>query len=157
MTRYCKEGAGAQQRRSRSEGWMFATRCQLGFMLWNLGLQLSLSLVLCIHNINSCVRCIGWLYIWFTFGKCNMSSTNKMSTSVLACFKKTISTQSYFARMIKKIGQTQRRRIDNFVNNIFKLDPISIRSEKMKNWKTVISISFSYHGCGSSASRAFWI
>ena len=42
----------------------------------------------CIYNINSCVRCIGWLYFSYTCERCNTYSTNKRSTKVVATFKK---------------------------------------------------------------------
>ena len=37
---------------------------------------------------NSCERCIGWLYICFTWERCNMSSTSTRSTKVESTQKK---------------------------------------------------------------------
>ena len=54
---------------------------------WLVGITLSQTLVT-IHNFNSCVWCIGWLYICFTCERCDMRSINKRSTRVVATFKK---------------------------------------------------------------------
>ena len=43
----------------------------------------TLPLVICINNINSCVRCIGWLYICFTHEICDMSSIGKLKNGQL--------------------------------------------------------------------------
>ena len=51
-------------------------------------LKCTLLIVICIHNSNSCVRCIGWFYICLTCESCDMSSINKSSTRVMATFKK---------------------------------------------------------------------
>ena len=40
------------------------------------------------HNVNSCARCTGWRYICITCERRNMSSRNKISTRVVATFKK---------------------------------------------------------------------
>ena len=45
-------------------------------------------LMISIHNFNSCVRCIVWQYICFTYERCNMSSINKTSTRVVVNVKK---------------------------------------------------------------------
>ena len=51
-------------------------------------LKSTLPLVISKHNINSCVRCIGWLYICFTFERFSMSSINKRFTRLVVTFKK---------------------------------------------------------------------
>ena len=40
-----------------------------------------------IYNINSRVRCFGWLFICFTWERCDMSSKIKRSTRLVATFK----------------------------------------------------------------------
>ena len=66
MAKSYKEGTAANQRRYGSEGHMFKTRCQQGLFTAESPLKSTLPLVICIHNINSCVICIGWLHICFT-------------------------------------------------------------------------------------------
>ena len=56
MANSCKEGTAANQRRSGSEG---QTRWQQGHFAVESTLKSTLPLVICIHSINSCVRCIG--------------------------------------------------------------------------------------------------
>ena len=52
-------GTAANRRRSRSEGQKFKTWCQQGLFTVESLLKCTRPLVICIHNINSCVRCIG--------------------------------------------------------------------------------------------------
>ena len=54
--------AAANGSRSGSEGHRFETRCQerIFFMESPLKPTLTLVIVICIHNISSCVRCFGW-------------------------------------------------------------------------------------------------
>ena len=47
-------------------------------LLWNLCYN-----VICIHNINSSVKCTVWLYICFTCEGCNVRSIIKRSTRVM--------------------------------------------------------------------------
>ena len=79
VAKSCKEGAAANQR-SGSEGHRFETWCQQGCLAVESPLKCTLPLVICKHNINSCVRCIDWLFICFTCERCDMSSINKRST-----------------------------------------------------------------------------
>ena len=76
----CREGMAANQRWSGSEGHRFQTRSQQGLIVLESPLKCTLPPVICIHTINSCVTCIGWLFICFTSERCNMSSVNKRST-----------------------------------------------------------------------------
>ena len=64
-------------------------------------------LVICLHNISSCVRWIGWLKICFTCERFNMSSLNKISTRVAAT-------------NLKKV--TQRSVLFSFSENFFQLE-----------------------------------
>ena len=84
--------------KSGSECHRFKTRCQKGLLAVESPLKCTLPLLICICNINSCVRFIGWLYIFFTCERCNTSSTNKRSTRVVATFKNVnkITEQSVF-------------------------------------------------------------
>ena len=62
-----------------------------------ISVKMYLPLVICIQNIDSWVRCIGWLCICFTFERCIMSSINKRSTRVVGTLTK-----------IKKWSKSQR-------------------------------------------------
>ena len=86
IAKSCMKGMAANQRRSGSEGHRFKT--QQGHFAEESPLKCTLHLVFWIHNINSCVRCIGWLYICFSCDRCAMSSINKRSTRALATFWK---------------------------------------------------------------------
>ena len=55
MAKSCKEGTGANLRRSGSDGYRFKTWCQQGLFAVESPLKCTLPLVICIHNINSCV------------------------------------------------------------------------------------------------------
>ena len=70
MAKSCKEGMAANRRRSGLEGHRFKTRCQQGLFTVESALKCTLPLVIFIHNIKSCVRCIGC-------ERCDMSSLNK--------------------------------------------------------------------------------
>ena len=74
MAKSCQCGTAANQRRSGSEGHRFVSWCQQGLFTVESPLKCTLPLMIWIHNINSCVRCIGWLYICFTCERCDMSS-----------------------------------------------------------------------------------
>ena len=89
MAKSCKKGMASNRRRSGSEGHRFKTRCQQGlFAVASPLIKCTLPLVICIHNISSCVRCIGWLYICFTCDRCDMSSINKRSNRQPLIIKK---------------------------------------------------------------------
>ena len=60
MAKSCKEGTAANRRRSGSEGHKFETQCQQGLFTEESPLKSTLHLVISIHNINSCGRCIGY-------------------------------------------------------------------------------------------------
>ena len=82
-----KEVTAANQSRFGSEGHRFKTWCQPDFSLRHvLTLKSTHPLLIFIHNLNSCVRCIGWQYICFTGERCYVSSTNKRSIRVAATF-----------------------------------------------------------------------
>ena len=87
---YCKKLLLLWLQINEDLGWK-VTGSKLGASkdssLWNL-LKCTLPLVICIHNINSCGRCIDWLHICFTCVRCDMSSINKRSTRVVATLKK---------------------------------------------------------------------
>ena len=53
-------------RRSGSEGYKFKTRCRQGLFTAQSPLKSTLPLEICIQEINSSVRCIGWPNICFT-------------------------------------------------------------------------------------------
>ena len=90
MAKSCKECMAANQRRSVSEVHKFETPCHQGLFAAESLFKCTLLLVICKHNINSCVRCsIGWLYICFACERCNMSSINKRSTRKVNSFKET--------------------------------------------------------------------
>ena len=55
MAKSSKEGMAANQRKSGSEGHRFETRCQQGLFAVDSPLKSTVPLVICIHNINSCV------------------------------------------------------------------------------------------------------
>ena len=74
----------ANWRRSGLQGHRFETQCQQGLFAVESPLKCTLPLVICINNINSCVRCIGWLYICFTCERCDMKSITKRFTRVVA-------------------------------------------------------------------------
>ena len=83
----CNEGTATNQSRSGSEGHRFETWRHPGFSLRHvLTLKSTHPLLIFIHNLNSCVRCIGWQYICFTGERCYVSSTNKRSIRVAATF-----------------------------------------------------------------------
>ena len=88
MANSCKEGTAANRRRSGSEGHRFKTLCHQGLFTVESLLKCTFPLVICTHNINSCVRCIDCLYIGFTCERCDMSSIKKRSTRVVVTFKK---------------------------------------------------------------------
>ena len=75
-----KEGSAANRRRYGLECNRFETRCQQWLFTVESPLKCTLPLVICMHNINSCVRPIGWLDICFTCERCYMTSLNKRST-----------------------------------------------------------------------------
>ena len=75
MAKSCKEGLAAKQRRSGSEGHRFQLWCQQVLFTVESLLKSTLPLVICLNN-NS-LRCIDWLYIFFTCERCNMSSIKK--------------------------------------------------------------------------------
>ena len=77
IAKSCKECMAANRGRSGSEGNRFETRCQQGLFAVESLLKCTLSLVICIHYINSCVRCIDGLYICCTSEICDMSSIKK--------------------------------------------------------------------------------
>ena len=66
----------------------FKTRCQQGLLAVESPLKCTLPPVICMHDINSCLICIGWLYICFACERCDMSSINKRSTWVVVTFNK---------------------------------------------------------------------
>ena len=80
-------GTAANWTRSGSQGHRFKTRCQQRVSAAKSSLKSALLLVICINNFNSCVRWIGWLFIWFTCERCDTSSINKRSTRVVATLK----------------------------------------------------------------------
>ena len=88
MGKSCKEGTTTNQRRSGSEGHRVEIWCQQGLFAVESLLKCPLPLVICIHNVNSCLRCIDRQYICFTCERCDMSSINKRSTRVVATFKR---------------------------------------------------------------------
>ena len=81
-----KSCTAAKQRRSGLEGRRFKTQCQQEHFTVESPLISTLTHVICIHNSNSCVRCMGWLSICFTHERCNLSWINKRSTRVVATF-----------------------------------------------------------------------
>ena len=87
MAKSSEEGAAANQRRSGLEGHRFKIWYQQGLFTAESPLKSILPLGICLHKSNSCVRCIGWLYIWLRGEKCDMSSKNKRSTRVVAALK----------------------------------------------------------------------
>ena len=91
MTKFCKEGTAANRRRSGSEGHRSKTWRQQGLFPVESLLKCTLPPEICIYNINSRVRCAGWLYICFTCERCDMSLINKRSTRLVATFKKLFS------------------------------------------------------------------
>ena len=70
-------------------GWKVtgSESCQQGLFNVESPIKCPLPIGICIHNINSCVRCIGWPYICFTYEGCDMSSINKVSTRVVVTCK----------------------------------------------------------------------
>ena len=88
-------------RRSGLEGHMFEIRChQKNFTAESL-LKIYPSFVICIHNINLCLRC--WLtYICFTNERCNMRSMHKRFTTLVATFKKL--TETYLSALDEKLN-----------------------------------------------------
>ena len=52
-------------------------RCLQGLFNVESPFKSTLPRVICIHTINWCVRCIGWLYVWFTCERYDMSSKTK--------------------------------------------------------------------------------
>ena len=87
VAKSCKEGTATKQRRSGSKGCKFKIWCQEVLFTVESLLKSTLPLVICLHNNNSWVRCIGWLCIFFTIEWCNVSSLNYWSTRVMANFK----------------------------------------------------------------------
>ena len=65
----------------------------------------TLLLVICRHNINACVRCIGWLDICFTSERCNSSSMNKRATRVAAAFKNSTVLGQGQLKLIEKLDR----------------------------------------------------
>ena len=64
----------------------FQTLCNQGLYTVGFPLESAPPLVICIHKINACLRCISWLYISFTCKRCNMSY--KRSTGAVAALNK---------------------------------------------------------------------
>ena len=62
--------------------------CQQGLFNVESPIKCPLPMGICMHIINSCVRCIGGLYICFTYEGCDLSSINKISTRVVATCKR---------------------------------------------------------------------
>ena len=83
----CEEGEAAKHRTWVGRSWFESWRQQGSFTAESL-LKLTLLLVICTHIFNSCVRCIVWLYICFSFERCNMNSINKRSTREVANFNR---------------------------------------------------------------------
>ena len=59
MANSSKEDTAGNQRSSGSEGHRFKTQCQQGLFAAETPLKCTLPLVIGIHNIHSCERCIG--------------------------------------------------------------------------------------------------
>ena len=72
-----------------AKSW-FKSQYKQGAITMESLLRSTLFLMICIHNFNSCVRCVVWQYLCFTCESWNMSSINKRSTGVIANFKKSL-------------------------------------------------------------------
>ena len=77
----------ANWKRSGSEGQRLKTWCQQGLSTAESSWKSTRSLVICKHNISSCVRCMGWLHICFTCLRRNMSSIRNKSIGAVAALK----------------------------------------------------------------------
>ena len=77
MAASCKEVTAANQRSGR---WHIRTSVPAKTFTVESPRNSTFPLVICMHNINSCVRCIAhivWLYICFACERCDMSSIIK--------------------------------------------------------------------------------
>ena len=83
MAESCNEGNTANQRKSVSEGHRYKTWLPKRLFTAESPLKYTLLLVMCVHNINSCVRHL--VECTFLF---HMSSINKRSTRLVATFIK---------------------------------------------------------------------
>ena len=83
------QSTGLTEWRRRSGSQVQNSVSALTFHSGIFGIIYSSSCVL--HNINLCVRFVGWLYTCFTCERCGMNAINQRSTKVVATFKKKIS------------------------------------------------------------------
>ena len=78
------EGTAAKWKRSGSKCCRFKTQCKQGLFTGEYPLISTLLLMICVHIIDSCVSCTGWLYVCLTCEGCYISSIDIRSTRVVA-------------------------------------------------------------------------